>query len=87
MQISQQMNKRAADFPANKLGVPNYDELVVVANAHRLGSDPGYASFVRRFVAGMVAGTNPVMKDPAGATTIMTTVSQYQPSFLQVSVP
>ena len=27
------------------------------------------------------------MKDPAGATTIMQTVSQYTPSFLQVCVP
>ena len=36
IQISQEMNKRAADFPANELGVPNYDELVLVANAHRL---------------------------------------------------
>ncbi len=87
IQISQQMHKRAADFPANQLGVPNYDELVLVANAHRLGSDPAYASSVRRFVAGLVAGTNAAMKDPAGATTIMQKVSQYTPSFLQASVP
>lgn len=87
IQISQEMNKRAADFPANELGVPNYDELVLVANAHRLVSDPAYASSVKRFAAGLVAGTNAAMKDPAGATTIMKTVSQYKPSFLQVSVP
>jgi putative hydroxymethylpyrimidine transport system substrate-binding protein len=87
IQISQEMNKRAADFPANELGVPDYDELVLVANAHRLVSDPAYANSVRRFVAGLVAGTNAAMKDPAGATTLMKTVSQYKPSFLQVSVP
>jgi putative hydroxymethylpyrimidine transport system substrate-binding protein len=87
IQISQEMNKRAADFPANELGVPNYDELVLVANVHRLVSDPAYANSVRRFVAGLIAGTNAAMKDPAGATTIMKKVSQYKPSFLQVSVP
>jgi putative hydroxymethylpyrimidine transport system substrate-binding protein len=67
--------------------VPNYDELVLAANAHRLVSDPAYTSSVKRFVAALVAGTNAAMKDPAGTTTIMKTVSQYKPSFLQVSVP
>jgi len=87
IQISQEMNKRATDFPANMLGVPAYDELVLVANASRLASDSAYASAVRRFLAALVAGTNAAMKDPASATTIMQTVSQYKASFLRVSVP
>jgi len=87
IQISQEMNKRAADFPANTLGVPAYDELVLVANASRLASDPAYASAVKRFVAAFVAGTGAAMKNPGGSTTIMQTVSQYKPSFLRVSVP
>jgi putative hydroxymethylpyrimidine transport system substrate-binding protein len=87
IQISQEMHKKAADFPADQLGVPGYDELVLVANARRLASDPGYASAVRRFAAGLVAGTSAAMKDPRGATAIMQTASQYTPSFLQVSVP
>ena len=87
IQISQEMNKRATDFPANMLGVPAYDELVLVANASRLASDSAYASAVRRFLAALVAGTNAAMKDPASATTIMQTVSQYKASFLGVSVP
>jgi putative hydroxymethylpyrimidine transport system substrate-binding protein len=87
IQISQEMNKKAADFPANQLGVPNYDELVLVANRNRLASDKAYASEVKRFVAALVAGTDAAMKDPSGTTTIMDTASQYKPSFLQVSVP
>jgi putative hydroxymethylpyrimidine transport system substrate-binding protein len=87
IQISQEMNKKATDFPANELGVPNYDELVLVANRNRLASDKGYDSAVKRFVAALVAGTDAAMKDPGGTTSIMLTASQYKPSFLRVSVP
>ena len=87
IQIGQEMGQRAGYFPATTLGVPAYDELVLVANARRLASDPGYASAVRRFVAGLVAGTRAAVKNPGGTTAIMQTASQYKPSFLQVSVP
>ena len=87
IQISQEMNKKATDFPANQLGVPNYDELVLVANRNRQASDKAYASAVKRFTAALVAGTDAAMKDPSGTTSIMLTASQYKPSFLQVSVP
>jgi putative hydroxymethylpyrimidine transport system substrate-binding protein len=87
IQISQETHKKVADFPADELGVPAYDELVLVANASRLASEPAYASAVRRFVAGLVTGTNAAIKDPGGATAIMQTVSQYKPAFLRVSVP
>ena len=87
IQISQEMNKKATDFPANQIGVPNYDELVLVANRTRLASDKAYASAVKRFVAALVAGTDAAMKNPSGTTSIMDTASQYKPSFLKVSVP
>jgi putative hydroxymethylpyrimidine transport system substrate-binding protein len=87
IQIGQEMGQRATYFPATTLGVPPYDELVLVANARRLASDPGYASAVRRFVAGFVAGTRAAVKNPGATTAIMQTASQYKPSFLQVSVP
>jgi putative hydroxymethylpyrimidine transport system substrate-binding protein len=87
IQISQEMNKKATDFPANEIGVPNYDELVLVANRSRLASDKAYRSDVKRFVAALVAGTDAAMKDPSGTTSIMDTASQYKPSFLKVSVP
>jgi putative hydroxymethylpyrimidine transport system substrate-binding protein len=87
IQISQEMSKKATDFPANKLGVPDYDELVLVANRTRLASDPAYASAVKQFAAALVAGTDAAMKNPGETTAIMQTVSQYPPSFLKVSVP
>jgi putative hydroxymethylpyrimidine transport system substrate-binding protein len=87
IQISQEMKRKAADFPADQLGVPPYDELVLVASTSRLRSDPGYASDVRRFVAAFLAGTGAAMKNPGTATTIMRGVSQYSPAFLKVSVP
>jgi putative hydroxymethylpyrimidine transport system substrate-binding protein len=87
IQISQEMKRKATDFPANQLGVPPYDELVLVASTSRLRSDPGYASAVRRFVAALLAGTSAAEKNPAAATTVMRGVSQYSPAFLTASVP
>jgi len=87
IQISQEMKQKAADFPANQLGVPPYDELVLAASTSRLRSDPGYASAVRRFVAAFLAGTGAAMKNPGAATTVMRGVSQYSPAFLRASVP
>lgn len=87
IQISQEMGKRAAYFPATTLGVPAYDELVLAANARRLASDPGYASAVKRFVAAFAAGTRAAVRNPGAATAIMQSASQYKPSFLRVSVP
>lgn len=87
IQVSQEMKSKAADFPANQLGVPPYDELVLVANSDRLRSDSGYASAVRRFVAALIAGTRAAEKDPAAATSVMQAVSQYSPAFLKASVP
>jgi putative hydroxymethylpyrimidine transport system substrate-binding protein len=87
IQISQEMEQRATDFPANQLGVPDYDELVLVANSARLKSDPHYAGVVRRFLAAFLAGTAAAMRNPAGATGVMRQASQYSQRFLQVSVP
>jgi putative hydroxymethylpyrimidine transport system substrate-binding protein len=87
IQISQEMGKKAHDFPANQLGVPNYDELVLVANKNRLAASKAYDSEVKRFVAALVAGTDAAMKNPGATTSIMQTSSQYKPSFLKVSVP
>jgi putative hydroxymethylpyrimidine transport system substrate-binding protein len=87
IQISQEMKRKAADFPANQLGVPAYDELVLVASTSRLRSDPGYASAVRRFVAAFLAGSSAAMKSPGAATTVMQSASQYSPAFLKASVP
>jgi len=87
IQIAQEMGQKPTVFPASELGVPNYAELVLVANRNRLASDKAYASAVRRFVKALVDASNAARKDPSGATAIMEQVSQYKVQFLQRSVP
>ncbi|MGZ5294658.1 MAG: ABC transporter substrate-binding protein [Actinomycetota bacterium] len=87
IQIEQESGKKPTVFSAEQLGVPTYAELVVVANAERLKSDSAYADAVRRFVASLVKGTDGAIADPTGATEVMKSVTQYDPSFLDESVP
>jgi putative hydroxymethylpyrimidine transport system substrate-binding protein len=87
IQIQQETGKRVTYFPADKLGVPTYAELVLVANRDRLASDPAYRATARRLVKALVAAGNAARRHPAAATAIMRSVSQYKPAFLKVSVP
>jgi putative hydroxymethylpyrimidine transport system substrate-binding protein len=87
IQIEQESGKTPSVFPANELGVPTYAELVVVANTDRLTSDAAYADSVKRFVAALIKGTDGAIADPAHATEIMKSVTQYEPTFLDESVP
>jgi putative hydroxymethylpyrimidine transport system substrate-binding protein len=61
--------------------------LVVVANSDRLASDAAYADAVTRFVATLVKGTDAAIADPTGATAVMKSATQYEPKFLDESVP
>jgi putative hydroxymethylpyrimidine transport system substrate-binding protein len=58
-------------FPYDRYGVPAYDELVVVANADRLHDDSHYRAMVRRFVAGLAAGTAWAKAHPDAAVAVM----------------
>jgi putative hydroxymethylpyrimidine transport system substrate-binding protein len=58
-------------FPYDRYGVPPYDELVVVANADRLRNDKDYRATVRRFVAGLSAGTDWAKAHPDAAVAVM----------------
>jgi len=58
-------------FPYDRYGVPAYDELVVVANPDRLRDDSDYRAMVRRFVAGLEAGTTWATSHPAAAIAVM----------------
>ena len=51
--------------PVNRLGVPAYDELVLVADADRLASDP---EPIREFIAALERGTYAADRDPQAAT-------------------
>lgn len=87
IQIEQTSGKTPVVFPADELGVPNYAELVLVANSDRLVSDAAYADAVTRFVAALMKGTDAAIADPSGATAIMKKETQYEPTFLDESVP
>ena len=51
--------------PVDTLGVPTYDELVLVANTDELADDP---EPVRLFIAALERGTRDAVRDAAGAT-------------------
>jgi putative hydroxymethylpyrimidine transport system substrate-binding protein len=87
IQIAQQMGQKPTVFPASDLGVPNYAELVLVANRNRLKSDPAYAAEVKSFLGALSAATTAAIANPNGATAIMEKASQYTTKFLKVSVP
>jgi putative hydroxymethylpyrimidine transport system substrate-binding protein len=52
-------------MPVDQLGIPTYDELVLVADADRVRDDPGP---IRDFIAALAEGTADARNDPAGAT-------------------
>ena len=51
--------------PVDKLGVPDYDELVLVANSDKLDSE---RDDLRLFISAVARGASEARKDPAGAT-------------------
>jgi putative hydroxymethylpyrimidine transport system substrate-binding protein len=51
--------------PVDKLGVPTYDELVLVAQRKRLEEDP---EAIRLFIAALARGTDAAVKSPNAAT-------------------
>jgi putative hydroxymethylpyrimidine transport system substrate-binding protein len=55
--------------PVDKLGVPTYDELVLVANRKKLEEDP---EAVRLFLAALERGTNAAVANPGAATKAVT---------------
>ena len=51
--------------PVDELGIPTYDELVLVANSERVADDP---EPVRLFIAALEQGTRDAVGDPGAAT-------------------
>jgi putative hydroxymethylpyrimidine transport system substrate-binding protein len=51
--------------PVDELGIPTYDELVLVASTDRVAGDP---EAIRLFIAALEQGTRAAVRDPAGAT-------------------
>jgi putative hydroxymethylpyrimidine transport system substrate-binding protein len=62
------LRKRGKDpvvTPVDKLGVPTYDELVLVAQRKRLEEDP---EAIRLFIAALARGTSAAVENPGAAT-------------------
>ena len=51
--------------PVDELGIPTYDELVLVANSDQVEEDP---EAIRLFIAALEQGTQDAIRDPAAAT-------------------
>jgi len=74
-------------IPIDRVGVPFYDELVLVANSDRLRSDPAYASMVKRFVGAVISGTEQARLHPAQTLAILSKVTDSSARFLGRAVP
>lgn len=70
-----------------ELGVPQYDELIIVANSERLQSDTAYADAVTRFLAATVAATKAAQADEAGSIESMKANTEYTDEEIGAMVP
>jgi len=74
-------------YPVNEEGVPNYDELVVVANKSRLATDAAYRTMVREFLAGLAKGSASAQASPSAAQAALAPVAKgYSPPLLKQMV-
>ncbi len=69
------------------LGVPTYDELLIVANSERLADDPAFADAVSRFIAGLKQGVEGAIADEPGSVTLMEENADYSSEEIQGMVP
>jgi putative hydroxymethylpyrimidine transport system substrate-binding protein len=67
-------------IPVTDAGVPQYDELVVIANSDKLKSDPDYQATVKAFLAGLAKGNASAVSDPKAATAAMGDVVKGYPA-------
>ncbi len=87
IQIAGETGAKPVVLPVDRLGVPSYDELVVVANARRLQSDTAYAQAVRRFLETVVRASAAAVGDRDGAVRALQQTTSYRAEFLRQSVP
>jgi len=70
-----------------ELGVPTYDELIVVGNSERLQDDAAYADAVTRFLTAMTEATKAAQADEAGSIESMKTNTEYTDEEIEAMVP
>jgi putative hydroxymethylpyrimidine transport system substrate-binding protein len=66
-------------IPVTDAGVPQYDELVVIANSDKLKTDTEYQQTVRSFLAALAKGNAAAVADPKAATDAMGSVVKGYP--------
>jgi putative hydroxymethylpyrimidine transport system substrate-binding protein len=66
-------------IPVTEAGVPQYDELVVIANSDKLKSDTAYQQMVKSFLAALSKGNAAAVADPKAATDAMGSVVKGYP--------
>jgi putative hydroxymethylpyrimidine transport system substrate-binding protein len=70
-----------------ELGVPTYDELIVVGNSERLLDDAAYADAVRRFLTVLTEATKAAQADEAGSIESMKANTEYTDEEIEAMVP
>lgn len=70
-----------------ELGVPHYDELIIVANSEKIGTDEAYTDAVSRFLAAVVEATDAAQADPEGSLESMKQNTEYTDEELEAMVP
>jgi putative hydroxymethylpyrimidine transport system substrate-binding protein len=74
-------------YPVDTQGVPNYDELVIIANKTKLASDPAYRTTVKEFLAGLALGASAAQASPSAALAALSPVAKgYSPALLKKMV-
>jgi putative hydroxymethylpyrimidine transport system substrate-binding protein len=63
-------------IPVTTAGVPQYDELVIIANSDKLASDAGYRGMVKKFMAALAQGNTVAEANPAAAEAAIVPVTQ-----------
>jgi putative hydroxymethylpyrimidine transport system substrate-binding protein len=74
-------------YPVDTQGVPNYDELVIIANKSKLATDAAYRTMIREFLAGLAQGAAAAQASPAAALAALSPVAKgYSPALLKKMV-
>lgn len=83
----QQRGLHPTIIPLDRVGVPSYDELVLVASSDRLRTDPAYAAAVGGFTRAFLAGTAQARRDPQGSLALLRKVTASSKAFLARATP
>lgn len=87
VQIEQQTGAKPFMRNADELGIPSYDENVIVADPKRLATDPDYKARVEAFLAAFYEGVSEANKHVAEVTALMEEVTDRDADYLRASVP